>query len=59
MTLPLLVGASGRDPAFADVASADLELVGLDGRVLLVGYRLAAADIPSSELLVTTSAERE
>ena len=49
MTFPLLMGASGRDPAFADVATADLELVDhrvLDGRVLLVEYRPTGRDIP-------------
>jgi hypothetical protein len=41
--------ASGREPVFADVASADLELVNhqaLDGRVLLVEYRPSGRDIP-------------
>jgi dihydrofolate reductase len=49
MTFPLLVGASGREPAFAGVASADLELVDhrvLDDRVLLVEYRPTGRDIP-------------
>lgn len=49
MTFPLLVGASGREPFFAGVAAADLELVGqraLDGRVLLVEYRPTGRDIP-------------
>jgi dihydrofolate reductase len=49
MTFPLLVGTSGREPAFADVASADLELVDhqvLDGRVLLVEYHPTGRDIP-------------
>jgi dihydrofolate reductase len=49
MTFPLLVGPSGREAAFADVGSADLELVGhqvLDGRVLLVEYRPTGRDIP-------------
>jgi dihydrofolate reductase len=49
MTFPLLVGASGREPVFADLASADLELVNhqaLDGRVLLVEYRPSGRDIP-------------
>lgn len=49
MTFPLLVGPSGREPAFADATSADLELVGhraLGGRVLLVEYRPAGRDIP-------------
>lgn len=49
MTFPLLAGDAGRDPFFADMASADLELVGhraLDGRVLLVEYRPTGNDIP-------------
>jgi dihydrofolate reductase len=49
MTFPLLVGTSGREAAFADVAPADLELVDqqlLDGRVLLVEYRPTGHDIP-------------
>jgi hypothetical protein len=49
MTFPLIAGASGRDAAFADMASADLELAGyraLDGRVLLVEYRPTGKDIP-------------
>ena len=49
MTFPLLVRASGRDPAIADVASADLELIDhrtLDGRVLLIEYRPTGRDIP-------------
>ncbi|MEU9744882.1 dihydrofolate reductase family protein [Streptomyces niveus] len=49
MTFPLLVGASGREPFFAGVAAADLELVDrrvLDGRVLLIEYRPTGRDIP-------------
>jgi len=49
MTFPLLVGASGREPVFADATSADLELVdhrALDARVLLVEYRPTGRDIP-------------
>jgi dihydrofolate reductase len=49
MTFPLLAGSSGREAAFADIASADLELVDhrvLDGRVLLVEYRPTGRDIP-------------
>ena len=49
MTFQLLVGVPGREPVFADVASADLELVNhhaLDGRVLLVEYRPSGGDIP-------------
>lgn len=41
MTFPLIAGGAGRDAFFADMASADLELVDhrtLDGRVLLVEY---------------------
>jgi hypothetical protein len=42
MTFPLFAGPDGREPAFTDVASTDIELVDhqvLDGRVLLVEYR--------------------
>jgi dihydrofolate reductase len=49
MTFPLIAGDSGREAAFANVASADLELVdhrALDGRVLLVEYRPTGKDIP-------------
>lgn len=49
MTFPLLVGASGREPFFAGVAAAELELVDqrtLDGRVLLIEYRPTGRDIP-------------
>lgn len=49
MTFPLLAGDSGREAFFANVASADLELVDyrvLDGRVLLVEYRPTGKDIP-------------
>ena len=49
MTFPLIAGDSGREAAFADMASADLELVdhrALDGRVLLVEYRPTGNDIP-------------
>jgi dihydrofolate reductase len=49
MTFPLLAGDSGREAGFADVASADLELVDhrvLDGRVILVEYRPTGRDIP-------------
>jgi dihydrofolate reductase len=49
MTFPLLAGTSGREPAFADAQSADLELVDhriLDGRVMLVEYRPTGRDVP-------------
>jgi dihydrofolate reductase len=49
MTFPLIAGPSGRDAAFADMASGELELAGhraLDGRVLLVEYRPTGKDIP-------------
>ena len=49
MTFPLIAGESGREAAFADMASADLELVEhrvLDRRVLLVEYRPTGNDIP-------------
>jgi dihydrofolate reductase len=49
MTFPLFAGEAGRDPAFADVTSADLELVQhrvLDDRILLSEYRPTGKDIP-------------
>ena len=49
MIFPLLAGRAGRESAFADVASVDLEPVDeqlLDGRVLLVEYRPTGRDIP-------------
>lgn len=49
MTFPLLAGDAGREPAFVDVASTDLELVDhrvLDGRILLVEYHPTGKDIP-------------
>jgi len=49
MIFPLIAGDAGREAAFADLASADLELVDhrtLDGRVLLVEYRPTGKDIP-------------
>jgi dihydrofolate reductase len=49
MTFPLIAGESGREAVFANMASADLELVAhraLDGRVLLVEYRPTGKDIP-------------
>jgi hypothetical protein len=42
-------GDAGREPAFANLASVDLELVDhrvLDGRALLVEYRPTGRDIP-------------
>ena len=49
MVFPLIAGDSGREAFFADMASADLELVDhrvLDGRVLLVEYRPTRKAIP-------------
>jgi hypothetical protein len=49
MTFPLIAGDSGREPLFASMASAGLELVDnrlLDGRVLLVEDRPTGKDIP-------------
>ncbi|MEU6080125.1 dihydrofolate reductase family protein [Streptomyces sp. NPDC047108] len=49
MTFPLFAGETGREPFFAGMAAADLELVGhraLDGRVLLLEYRPTGRDIP-------------
>jgi dihydrofolate reductase len=46
---PLVAGDAGREAAFADMASADLDLVDhrvLDGRVLLVEYQPTGKDIP-------------
>ena len=42
MIFPLIAGTQGREASFADMASAELELVDhriLDGRVLLVEYQ--------------------
>ena len=47
-----LTGDAGRESAFANLASVDLELVDyrvLDGRVLLVEYRPTGRDIPTDE----------
>ena len=49
MIFPLIAGNSGREAAFANMSSADLELIDhrtLDGRVLLVEYRTTGKDIP-------------
>jgi dihydrofolate reductase len=49
MVFPLIAGDSGREAFFADMSSADLELVDhrvLDGRVLLVEYQPTGKDIP-------------
>jgi dihydrofolate reductase len=49
MTFPLLAGPAGREAAFEDFASADLELGDhrvLDGRLLLLEYRPSGRDIP-------------
>ena len=49
MIFPLIAGPRGREAAFQDIGSADLELVdhqALDGRVLLVEYRPTGKDIP-------------
>jgi hypothetical protein len=49
MIFPLIAGDAGREPFFAEMASADLELVHqrvLDGRILLVEYRPTGKDIP-------------
>lgn len=49
VTFPLLAGPPGREWAFADVASTDLELGDhqiLDGRVLVTTYRPTGRDIP-------------
>ncbi|MET8797157.1 dihydrofolate reductase family protein [Nocardia sp. NPDC004568] len=49
VTFPLFAGPAGREPAFTDVASADLELVEhriLDKRLVLSEYRPTGKDIP-------------
>jgi len=49
MMFPLFAGDAGREPAFASIASGELELVDqrvLDGRLLLVEYRPTDRDIP-------------
>lgn len=49
VTFPLFAGPDGREWAFNDVVSADLELVEhrvLDGRVLVVEYHPTGKDIP-------------
>lgn len=49
MMFPLFAGDAGREPAFAGVASDELELVShrvLDGRLLLIEYRPTGNDIP-------------
>ena len=49
MTFPLIAGSAGRQAAFADAASAELEPIDhrvLDGRILLVEYRPTGKDIP-------------
>jgi dihydrofolate reductase len=49
MNFPLIAGPSGREAAFAGMASAELDLVDqrvLDGRVLLAEYAPTGRDIP-------------
>ena len=49
MTFPLLAGEAGREPAFANVKAADLELVEhqvFDHRVLLLTYHPTGRDVP-------------
>jgi hypothetical protein len=49
MTFPLLAGPDGREPFFADMPCADLELTDhrvLDGRILLAEYAPTGRDIP-------------
>jgi dihydrofolate reductase len=49
MRFPLIAGPPGREPAFAGMASADLDLVDhrvLDGRLLLEEYAPTGKDIP-------------
>jgi dihydrofolate reductase len=49
MTFPLFAGPTGSEPAYADLAAGELELVAhqvLDGRILLAEYRPTGRDIP-------------
>lgn len=49
MTFPLFVGPTGSEPAYAELAAGELELVAhqvLDGRILLAEYRPTGRDIP-------------
>lgn len=49
VTFPLIAGPPGREWAFSEVGSTDLELAGhrvLDGRVLVTEYRPTGRDIP-------------
>ncbi len=49
LTFPLFAGDAGRNAAFTEVASADLELVDhrvLDNRIVLTEYRPTGKDIP-------------
>lgn len=51
MIFPLIAGPSGREGAFAEMASADLELIDhrvLDSRILLLEYFPTGKDIPRS-----------
>ncbi len=51
MTFPLLAGEFGREAAFEDVRSGELELVdhrAFDRRVLLIEYRPTGGDVPRS-----------
>ena len=53
VVFPLIAGPPGREWAFADMASADFELVDqrvLDGRVLVIDYHPTGRDIPRDEL---------
>ena len=49
LTFPLFAGPAGREPAFADIAAAELQLTDtrvLDGRIHLTEYRPTDRDIP-------------
>ncbi|MGX7823812.1 hypothetical protein ACTG9Q_01845 [Actinokineospora sp. 24-640] len=49
--MAVLVGAPGREPAFANAPSADLALADhrtLDGRILLIEYRPTGHGIPQA-----------
>ncbi len=49
LTFPLFAGPAGREPAFADVTSAELQVADtriLDGRIQLTEYRPTEHDVP-------------
>lgn len=49
LTFPLLAGEAGREPAFADIVSTELQLTDthvLDGRIQVAEYRPTMHDVP-------------